>query len=1340
MAGRRFGIVDAKTVKADIIQNKGVELPLSVYNKTVAPSLSDDSSLGYTPGSVWVDVISKQHYVCVDSSVGAAIWTTGGGGSSGGLDVWQQTVLEVRNNPPALPNEGDRYLIDVTPTGVWSTHANEIAEYLAGQWYYTSPETGMHLPVSNVDGGVYVFGGVTWDFMKWELTTASGFLNKDIDGDISLLNLNEKNILVGNLANEVEAYNTAQVSSDIEVTASGITIKGSVVEDSMLVEDYIQTSEIDATTLDWTTELSVKSTGIDHNATSGYVAEEHIRWDQTGVEDIHDDRIASSSITQHESSINITNLSGYEPGDFTDWAVTGAEKIHDDRINSSSITQHEADIDHNQLTNTHNLTTDINHDQLTNTHNLTSDIDHDQTTNYVAEEHIRWDQTGVEDVHDDRITLSAVKQHETSLEHDNLSGYVAEEHIRWDQTGVEDIYDDRIAASSITQHESSINITNLSGYEPGDFTDWAVTGAEKIHDDRINSSSITQHEADIDHNQLTNTHNLTSDIDHNQTTNFVADEHVPHSSIEIYSEADGGMSGSGDLTGNFSFKVDITNAIEKVTIDNDDKLLIHDSVSDSLKSVKKQLISPKSDYEGVGEPDETNDSSEGFSKGSVWIDTNTDKLYTLVDSSVGAAVWTQGGGGSGSAAKLIKGGDWAWTQSSSELSFVSDAYIQYPGLQDGRNTVQQSSSSPITLTGATDVAYVTINDDVGANSNLSVSVTGIQYVDEDFYILARRVGDHVIIGHTLVKDGQSLELDSGMSWDDPVDASLIPDTTEAYDLGSSSKRFKDLYVKDIASDSITSETVTATSIGSASAALDFIQTDEVEFDSQTSITMDATGNMTFIDNVHGPRTLYDLDSGTGNVVIKYDVDVPGLSATTVTFDNITYRYNDRGNLFFREGVLLTNKLASGDTWSTDTFIAVREYKEVYVTDIYNNQILINPNTPADTKTEFEARIFQNVFDGESLSEKFRDKAETLADGTGAESCSASSTAEETFITLDFSYILGDNQLQLTLNGQTVSLLVAGKNDQYNGYLAEEVSTDTVKFYEWDADTTTKTALTDDLLIKVIKDTYFVSDLGNIRSDLIPGASGYYNLGSPELPWKEGYFTGSTIYVGDGAIRYDSASSEIQIQNDTAVSDSWEPMTSTPVGAIMAWMGGYFLVGGSFISVYGNTVSEVNTHLNPKGWVVCDGVEYNNSKSPIFNGAGRYLPDLTDDRFLMGGTSAGIGGGSNTLLDHTHGFSLTAAGQTHSGNSSSVSSDGNHRHNINLGDNNDYHQYARWGGNNVGGAVYGLTNYAGSHNHTVSISHTHSSSVVTGTVGTGSAASSTENRPKYISCFYILKVR
>jgi hypothetical protein len=207
-------------------------------------------------------------------------------------------------------------------------------------------------------------------------------------------------------------------------------------------------------------------------------------------------------------------------------------------------------------------------------------------------------------------------------------------------------------------------------------------------------------------------------------------------------------------------------------------------------------------------------------------------------------------------------------------------------------------------------------------------------------------------------------------------------------------------------------------------------------------------------------------------------------------------------------------------------------------------------------------------------------------------------------------------------------------------------------------------------------------------------------------------------------------------------------TGVPVGSIMPWIGGYFTAGGNggtYTNAIGNTIAAVNTLLNDDGWHVCNGTAPNDAQSPIFNTSGKYLPDLTDNIFLQGiGTSvtgAGGTGGSNVLTDHTHSFSLTAAGQSHSGNSSSVSSSGAHAHFI-------YACTSGGGSNRRPDAIETCANtaQAGSvsaepdHIHTVSISHTHSSSSVSGSVGTGSAASSTENRPQYLNVFYIIKIK
>jgi hypothetical protein len=94
-------------------------------------------------------------------------------------------------------------------------------------------------------------------------------------------------------------------------------------------------------------------------------------------------------------------------------SITGAGDLltgqGGDITSSRTITLNNSDIDHDQLTNTHNLTTDIDHDQLTNTHNLTTDIDHDQLTNYSADEHFT----------------------EASIDHGSISGLGDDDHTQY---------------------------------------------------------------------------------------------------------------------------------------------------------------------------------------------------------------------------------------------------------------------------------------------------------------------------------------------------------------------------------------------------------------------------------------------------------------------------------------------------------------------------------------------------------------------------------------------------------------------------------------------------------------------------------------------------------------------------------------------------------------------------------------------------------------------------------------------------------------------------------------------------------------------------------------------
>ena len=255
-------------------------------------------------------------------------------------------------------------------------------------------------------------------------------------------------------------------------------------------------------------------------------------------------------------------------------------------------------------------------------------------------------------------------------------------------------------------------------------------------------------------------------------------------------------------------------------------------------------------------------------------------------------------------------------------------------------------------------------------------------------------------------------------------------------------------------------------------------------------------------------------------------------------------------------------------------------------------------------------------------------------------------------------------------------------------------------------------------------------------------------------------------------------------------DGWHSQDLIPAGSIIPWIGGYFTDGlnGSYTRVLGDTnnVAGANGYLNDKGWYVCDGAALNDADSPIFNGAGRYLPNLSDDRFIMGDN---VAGGSGTFGAHTHiasshshgsGTLVNAAAAAHGHDSGTLAgSQGTHTHLVsgNVGNVSLAHTHGVSG--NTGNVVpdmpmtgedydthnhsIALTsdnwNIANFHKHSVSITsdaggdeavsisggvagggaHNH---VITGSTANGGTVATGEASalPKYLSCFYIMRVR
>jgi len=66
--------VATATTTTFIMPNGDVEFAKTKLDATAAPTVDDDITLYYEPGSVWVDQTNNKGYLCVDNTDGAAIW------------------------------------------------------------------------------------------------------------------------------------------------------------------------------------------------------------------------------------------------------------------------------------------------------------------------------------------------------------------------------------------------------------------------------------------------------------------------------------------------------------------------------------------------------------------------------------------------------------------------------------------------------------------------------------------------------------------------------------------------------------------------------------------------------------------------------------------------------------------------------------------------------------------------------------------------------------------------------------------------------------------------------------------------------------------------------------------------------------------------------------------------------------------------------------------------------------------------------------------------------------------------------------------------------------------
>ena len=81
-----------------------------------------------------------------------------------------------------------------------------------------------------------------------------------------------------------------------------------------------------------------------------------------------------------------------------------------------------------------------------------------------------------------------------------------------------------------------------------------------------------------------------ANVDHDNLLNFVANEHIDHSSVNITTAADSGLTGGGDITASRSISVDIDGTTEETAIDNADTVLIFDNSAGALRKITRNNL------------------------------------------------------------------------------------------------------------------------------------------------------------------------------------------------------------------------------------------------------------------------------------------------------------------------------------------------------------------------------------------------------------------------------------------------------------------------------------------------------------------------------------------------------------------------------------------------------------------------------------------------------------------------------------------------------------------------------------------------------------------------------
>lgn len=94
-------------------------------------------------------------------------------------------------------------------------------------------------------------------------------------------------------------------------------------------------------------------------------------------------------------------------------------------------------------------------------------------------------------------------------------------------------------------------------------------------------------------------------IDHNALTNYVANQHVDHTAVQIATAADSGLTGGGTIAATRNLSVDINGTTTETVIADNDSLLIYDLSATALRKISRSNFLSGYAIKSTGDINET---------------------------------------------------------------------------------------------------------------------------------------------------------------------------------------------------------------------------------------------------------------------------------------------------------------------------------------------------------------------------------------------------------------------------------------------------------------------------------------------------------------------------------------------------------------------------------------------------------------------------------------------------------------------------------------------------------------------------------------------------------------